>query len=389
VSYGWYLWHWPLLVILPVVLNKPLTARLGLVYCAVALVLAWLTLHLVENPVRFHRTFRGRPRRALGLGLGLTAGAAVLALVAGAFPPALSSGEPAPVLTNALSSTSDPQSRLTRFLENPDTGLPSNLTPALTKVKGNESAVYRDGCHIGYQGTQVPPCVYGDASSKKTVVLFGDSHAAQWFPALDRLAVKNHWKLVSLTKASCKVAAVTIIVHGDPYTSCDAWRSKALAAISGLRPALVIVSSSDAGDPAHPSGDPVKQWTKGFEGTFRTLRNSGAEVAAMLDTPWPTSDAVDCAGLHPLKLQACASDLRRAVRDPAKRTEIRDAAKAVGVPVIDPAPWLCAPAGGCPVAVGNTLVYRDDSHMAETYSEALAPVLGTRLTALFGADLGT
>jgi hypothetical protein len=37
--------------------------------------------------------------------------------------------------------------------------------------------------------------------------------------------------------------------------------------------------------------------------------------------------------------------------------------------------------------VENTLVYRDASHMAETYSEAIAPVLGQRLSTLFGADL--
>jgi hypothetical protein len=29
---------------------------------------------------------------------------------------------------------------------------------------------------------EVPECVYGNPSSKTTVVLFGDSHAMQWFP---------------------------------------------------------------------------------------------------------------------------------------------------------------------------------------------------------------
>ncbi|MFF7156818.1 hypothetical protein [Streptomyces sp. NPDC008139] len=36
----------------------------------------------------------------------------------------------------------------------------------------------------------------------------------------------------------------------------------------------------------------------------------------------------------------------------------------------------------CPVLSGDTLVYRDDSHMSETYADAPAPVLGRRLTAL-------
>ncbi|GII29153.1 SGNH hydrolase domain-containing protein [Planotetraspora mira] len=47
--------------------------------------------------------------------------------------------------------------------------------------------------------------------------------------------------------------------------------------------------------------------------------------------------------------------------------------RSTGAAVIDPGPWSCAKAGTCPVLVGNTLVYRDDSHMAEAFSEAVAP----------------
>lgn len=75
-----------------------------------------------------------------------------------------------------------------------------------------------------------------------------------------------------------------------------------------------------------------------------------------------------------------------AVKDPGKKREITDAAAAADVSVIDPVPWLCG-TGGCPVVVGDTLVYRDDSHLSETYAEAVAPVLGRELTALYGDDL--
>ena len=53
--------------------------------------------------------------------------------------------------------------------------------------------------------------------------------------------------------------------------------------------------------------------------------------------------------------------------------------------MIDPAPWLCAPSGTCPVLVGDTVVYRDDSHMSEAYAEALAPVLDEALAPLIGS----
>ncbi|MFB9466608.1 acyltransferase family protein [Streptomyces cinereospinus] len=342
-------------------------------------------VRLVENPVRFHRIFRGRTRRALGLGAALSAGATVLSLTAAAVPPTIEVGAPAPELTEELAGAPDPQARLKELLQSPAAGLPSNLSPALPKVKSSRSAVYRDGCHVDYESTRPRLCVYGKRASSRTVVLFGDSHAAQWFPALERLATTRGWRLVSMTKASCKVAAVTIIRDHQPYTACDDWRSQAIAKINALRPALVVVSSSDAGDPAHPTGDPLGQWTTGFETTFRGLTASGAHVAALLDTPWPKGDAVDCAAENSLQLQTCANHLSDGKPDTTRHTAVRRAAGATGVSVIDPAPWLCAARTGiCPVVVGNTMVHRDDSHLSEAYAKALTPVLAPTLTGLLG-----
>jgi len=383
VSYGWYLWHWPLLIIGPMALGMRESVRLSLVLAGIALLLAWGTLRLVENPMRFHAGFRRRPWRALGAGLGLSAGATAVILVASVFPPAISSGAAAPVLADAIASASDPQARLAEILADPGSGLPSNLRPALGDVKDERSAVYRDGCHVSYESAKVKQCVYGDESSDVTVVLFGDSHAAQWFPAMDRLAEDNRWRLVSLTKASCKVATVTIIRDGKDYTSCDEWRASALELITELRPSLVVASSSDAGDLARP-GDPLAAWTSGYAEAFASLSASGAKVAVVLDTAWPAGDAVECAARHPLELAECAGHLPGTLPDPLRRQAIRDAAGPAGVTVVDPVPWMCGESGACPVAVADTFVYRDDSHLAEAYAAAIAPVLGMWITSLAG-----
>ncbi|WP_406413538.1 acyltransferase [Streptomyces halstedii] len=389
LSYGWYLWHWPLLVVVPAALGSAdgtpgVPYALGL--SAAALGLAWLTLRLVEDPVRFHRAFRGRPRRALALGAVLTAGASALSLAATTIPPTIEVGGPGPALARALLDAPAPRERLAGLLASSPTALPDNLAPPLSEVKSSRSAVYRDGCHVDYAATRTRPCVYGDRTSSRTVVLFGDSHAAQWFPALRRLATTRGWKLVSLTKASCKAARVTLVRGHKPYAACDAWRSDAMARIRALRPALVVVSSSDAGEPASPAADPVRQWTTGFESTFRELGASGARVAALLDTPWPRGDPVDCAARNSLRLRACAHRLPDAVRDPARGHAVRAAASTTGTTVIDPTSWLCVPRTGvCPVVVGDTAVYRDESHLSEAYAEALAPVLAPSLDPLVGA----
>ncbi|MEU8706454.1 acyltransferase family protein [Streptomyces sp. NPDC048565] len=388
LSYGWYLWHWPLLVIVPAALGSAdgtAGVPLALGLSAAALGLAWLTLRLVENPVRFQRALRTRPHRALVLGAALSAGTSALSLTAAAVPPTIEVGGPAPALTRALQDAPAPQARLTALLASSPTALPSNLAPPLPQVKSSRSAVYRDGCHVDYAATGTRPCVYGDRTSSRTVVLFGDSHAAQWFPALQRLATVRGWKLVSLTKASCKAADVTIISGHKPYTACDTWRSHAVARIKDLHPDLVVVSSSDAGDPYHPAADPLRRWTTGFEHTFRDLGASGVRVAALLDTPWPEGDPVDCAARNSLQLRACANHLPEATHDASRGVAVRAAASATGTTVIDPTPWICAPGTGiCPVVVGDTAVYRDESHLSEAYAGALAPVLAPSLERLIG-----
>jgi peptidoglycan/LPS O-acetylase OafA/YrhL len=384
LSYGWYLWHWPVLLLGPYALNRPApaTVPLALALSGVALLLAWLTLHLVENPVRFHGALRARPGRGLGVGLVLSAGATALVLTAAACAPPIPSGGPAPELRPALANAPDPQARLAELLERAGTRLPNNLTPSLEEIKEDRSAIYRDDCHVGYDATRVPDldsCVYGDPASDTVVVLFGDSHAAQWFPALQRLANENDWKLVSLTKASCKIPAVTTVKNGDPYVACDAWRDDALAAIDALDPALVVASSSEAARAAHPAADATRQWTAGYRDTFHRLNATGAEVAVILDTPWPATDAVECAASSPLRLDRCETTLPEAFRDPARRDVTRAAAHETGVTVIDPAPWLCSPSGTCPVIVADTAVYRDSNHLSETYAERIAPTLNDAL----------
>ena len=104
-SYGLYLWHWPLLIVVPAALGHDvgLAGRLGL--AALAVLLAAATYHFLENPVR-HRT--ARPARGLALGLGLSATTAGLAALALAVPPTVPTGGVAPDTRAALRTAGDP-----------------------------------------------------------------------------------------------------------------------------------------------------------------------------------------------------------------------------------------------------------------------------------------
>src|SRR5699024_5298103 len=102
-----------------------------------------------------------------------------------------------------------------------------------------------DGCLVSKKKTRSPACVYGDPDGKKTVVLFGDSHAMQWFPALNKVAKKRHWRLLGLTKSGCTPAKTTVFTGAFKrgYTECDTWRRKTLKRIEKADPALIMTTS--------------------------------------------------------------------------------------------------------------------------------------------------
>jgi hypothetical protein len=54
-------------------------------------------------------------------------------------------------------------------------------------------------------------CTYGDKSSKRVIVLFGDSHAWMWLPAIVPFAMSKHFKVQLLTVAGCPVAEITFV----------------------------------------------------------------------------------------------------------------------------------------------------------------------------------
>jgi hypothetical protein len=265
-----------------------------------------------------------------------------------------------------------------------DGPLPRDLLPSLADVRADAPRIYADGCHLDTATTVSPPCVYGIADSPTTIVLFGDSHAAQWFPALERIALDRGLRLVSLTKSACTAADVTVwsATLGRAYAECDTWRKDAIARIAAEHPALVVVSDSRAVRPVvdgealvGDAGAPIV--ADALDRTLWKLRPLARAVTVIGATPQAPGDPPSCLSAHPASVLACATPVATAI-DAGWIEEEGSIAEGAGATFIDPTLWVC-PTGPCPAVIGRYLVYRDTHHLATPFAAALASRLLARL----------
>jgi hypothetical protein len=204
ISYSWYLWHWPPLVFAAAIWGA-LSPLEGAAILVASYVRAVATNRLVEKPFLHSELLTRFPRKALVLGGACTATSVALGLGLFVLTPTIPEAPESEVAGAAALQSSHSLKKSANAV---------HPTPREAETKENRPQMYADGCHLNLPETKTPECVYGNPNSETTVVLFGDSHAIQWFPALNRLAKERDWRLVGLTKSACSPAEIHIYSAG-------------------------------------------------------------------------------------------------------------------------------------------------------------------------------
>jgi hypothetical protein len=340
------------MLVFPAVLDGPLDLSQRLAWLGVSLALAVLTYYTVENRVRYNQKLARAPTRGIALGAFLT----IVVVV--------SAGTLRSAATNALA-------------------LPPQAD--FSAARSDLPAIYRDGCHLSYEGVSSPACIYGNPSAGRTMVLVGDSHAAHWFPALERIALDTGWRLISLTKSACPAVEVQLLntALARPYEECTAWRADALGRIARDRPALVVIASSEIylHDPRQRID--AAAWRVGMTKTLAQIRRAGAGAVVLHDTPRPGFDVPVCLSRAAWRKSGDPCDFAREQQNP----EILKAERAaVGmtdrVLLVDLSNVICA-GPRCPATVDGWVAYRDGNHLTTAMSRGMAPALSARVNAAF------
>jgi hypothetical protein len=211
-------------------------------------------------------------------------------------------------------------------------------------------------------------------SSSTKVVLFGDSHAAMWFPAVDLAAQRFSWKLYAWTKDTCPPLQLDLIspVLGREYTECSTWRTEVLGQIARLHPALVILGIARHYSPIYGFTTYGPQWMDGLTNMIAAIRQLGARVVVLGPIPKPSFSVPSCLSENLTTATTCDTLRGAGVNLPEMRAE-EAVVRAAGASYVNTLFWFCTARAICPAIVDGVLVYRDDNHLSATYAALLAP----------------
>lgn len=345
ISYSWYLWHWPVLLLGRAVSGSD-TPAYRVLWVLLSLLLAWVSCRLVESPLRRHRLWLARPRLTI---------LAALALM---------------VVANSL---------CLRWYTAADVRMQSPIFQRYARAHGDAPAIYGMGCDDWYHSDRVRICAFGPADAAHVAVLMGDSHAGQWFPAVAAAFDRPGWRLLVLTKSSCPMVDEPIFYAriGREYTECATWRKAALAQVAALKPEVLILGSTRY-------GFGKDQWIDGTRRVLDEVSPAAGHVYLLRDTPHLAFDGPDClaeqAG-RPAWLARRSTCYSRGVDPEAERVQqwIAQAARPfANVSVLDLDALVC-PGGMCHAERHGLVVFRDAQHLTGSFAASLGPAFARML----------
>ena len=363
ISYSVYLWHWPLLIVLPALVG----AWWPLVALAATLLLAWATTRFVESPLR-----RGLRRPYL-----VATAAALVLVIAGA---AVWSGVQVGVTAAAASA----RERLATDACFGAAALVGDCEDPFSADGIDTAFAAQDRGILGTtpcnsNGTAVVRCEFGVDDPVRTIVVVGNSHAGALIPGLEAYALEHDWRVVLLRKTDC-LGVSTVDASGAGGQQCAQWTRAVLDELErdGGADAVVFVSHKNALHyltAARPSDQAEAALRENISANLAAVRASGKAVLVVGDVPGTKPvPAPECVYRHASEYDPCALPRSpEALED--GNVEMAAATATPGIRTLSLQQYLCD-AAACHSVIGGVVTYFDDHHLTATFSRSLAPYLG-------------
>jgi hypothetical protein len=265
--------------------------------------------------------------------------------------------------------------------------IPSDLTPSLSSVStssGYWKAISTDYISNMCNAYNTPslrtnpiPCFFGDYSSTKTVILYGDSNAANWAPAAALAATALRLRLALVAMPGCAPGFMNYSIYQVPFPkNCETWHNHLAPLARRLHPSAVLVVSEGFLNRPTPRG-----WSAAIAKAFEVLSGGNTKAKRIVVGTSPDFQVAvpQCLASNPTAVQTCDVNYSKSTSQYAKDLA-RDATVAAtsGAKLMHTTKWLCSNYLCSPI-VNDMLVYLDRDHFSIVYSQWLSGVFATAL----------
>ena len=370
-SYALYLWHWPVLILAAGYAGHALSVPVKLELMVGAFVLSCVTYALVENPIRHRMRSRAKTLVVVLACVGVFLGTAVGSL-AGINREELRFEGPTTTQTTPLGihgPTSTSKGALSTVIAavraaRQGAPLPSPLAPSIGHLDSHPAPYGMPANCLGHDSSSAIAtkiCRLGDSSSKKVVVLMGDSHAYMWLPAVLEMAWHDHLAVVPLLRLGCTPSNWPT---GHGHGRCADWYRWAVGRIRHLHPNTVLLGGSidQTQSPA------VASEVAGVVGAARQLHGLG-RVVVVGDPEGLDVNPVDCLLRTNATMGTCAATWpASALRG---YDHVKQGVRRLGIPFLATRGFVSYQRE-YPAVIGNTIVWLDSNHMTYLYAAQVA-----------------
>ncbi|MGO1851130.1 acyltransferase family protein [Microbacterium sp.] len=380
ISYGLYLWHWPILIAYLTYRGDSdgVIGPLGAIgVLAAAYAATMLTTWLLRLPTRWAAN-RGVVVQLIAVGVAI----AIAVAPAATSHASIVRSADIPLESCSGAAALDPDRPECRdFTAHASRMPPTGILP-VEALRRTDDATRAD-CWSDMGDDSFDMCTLGDSDSDLRILALGDSHLAVMTDALEDIAEDQGWRIDMAARGWCRwmgedaqLADIDQVLRDR----CVSWREEADEVVEegGYDAIFVAAASHSTFDVPEGVGQAEFETQKLLEAWSKRPDAENVPIIALHDNPRIFSSVQEpCFGnARALNDGDCSVPRDEAIAD---MTGLDDAlARDPNAVTIDVNDYICAP-DRCNPVVGGVAVYRDNAHMTATFIETLRPYIEREL----------
>ncbi|MGI6879167.1 acyltransferase family protein [Microbacterium sp. gxy059] len=385
ISYGLYLWHWPLLIAYLAVFDRE-DGRVGplgaIAVLALALLLSTATTFVLRIPTRWAAN-RGTPAQLIAVLLAISlatlpaygAHARLMTLEMGGLTSCSGAAALDPDNTECADfELHDDQEALT----------PGILPPVALRPADDPT---RPECWAGQTEDEFRLCTIGDTAGNMTILAVGDSHMATLTDALDEIGGRQGWRIDLATRGKCRWMGTEAHLASSATQErerCARWRADVDdRAASGDYDAVIVASASKTELAVPADRDPDEFDAEQLLAAWAVRADpERTPLVAFRDNPsiFDSLQEKCMSDIEALRGGDCSLPRDRALFE----TGVEEAVAAdPNAHLVDLTDRMCRDEV-CDPVVGGVWLLRDNNHLTGTFVRTLTPYIERELVDVLG-----